>query len=324
MCFMIVLAVGLLAAAMVGSRGMTQSGTTSSKTTPAASVGKFVETVGGAPIATRPRWPVGSPLFVRFDATRFAASVARLVDVRSDLPGSVGASLRLPAFPLRILGQPKGGPLWDDGLIEMGTPTSARSCVRFDVVCTELNDGATPSTRSPAHTYDVDVDIAGTVDDVMGGVEIPEIEAALKEELGATFFIAEPGADDVSRLWLNVNSNCERDEEPNTRGLCCVLSRFADVTLAVRIELMLDDRVVGWASAWWRDGGGRVTPGVEMVEVHLSGRLPPRVGLSADRWRCRITSDPGFALRDFASKKYWKGSVVSPVKVVDEREGDAR
>lgn len=208
---------------------------------------------------------------------------------------------------------PKGVPIyvacdtilpWDDDVSTntLLVYTTSDDHLPFDHVSLAALDSSSPvtlrvmrydeATDAPKRFYGevpLDITIVDSMDDAMTPVEGAEANDALRARL--------------RNVGLVGNRVREGDAMP---------MKFVDVTFAYKVEVIRAGEVI----ATWRctsrageyrllDNDGDVQPAVAEMQY------PDQI---AGDTVVRVTSDPELALRDFGSKRYWKGAFTSPLK----------
>ncbi|MBS0198573.1 MAG: hypothetical protein JSR77_17620 [Planctomycetes bacterium] len=278
-------------------------------------------------LTTRAQWPVGVPLRVDRQSEPFEMVREQKVSLQSTLVDAPVIEMKVgkskgPLFP--VLRQPAGPPAWSDGTCVVGVPTSPREGIEFTFAPLDRWDSTGDPSKLPISPLVLPVVIKGTVDDVLTGVSIPEIDAAIKKKIDATLYRNGLGSHWMPRLLVrNITDPCDgilgAASGDQSRSLCAELSKHPDVTFAVRFELYHDSRIFAVATAWCRAVNHCVSPSIDALE--LMTNLEPFRSFDPNdgKWTLRIRSDPVTALRDFATVKYWKGEVEIPLAV---EEGD--
>jgi hypothetical protein len=272
-------------------------------------------------LATRPVWPVGVPLYVSINPGPVVDTKPHVIRITGEWPGApVMESHAIPSTIRCVM--PRPGITWDDHASLAGTaPTGSEVRFRLSVTDPEGRDPKSP--RVTRRSLTLPVKLAGTVADVMTGVALPDVDAALATQLNATFHRHGWHSNDVPRLWVGTYTNCEGAPNTEYPGICHALARRPDTTFAARVDIMHDSIVVATASGWWRGTGRSVHPFEGMLDVEIVQDGYRDLPLNDGQWSLRLRSDPELALRDFESTRYWAGDVTVPLRVTDSSNWEA-
>ncbi|MHC4948697.1 MAG: Rpo12/RPC10 RNA polymerase subunit family protein [Planctomycetota bacterium] len=231
-------------------------------------------------LRTRRHWPDGVPVWVDAACFTWWRQVSRpSVRVAPRLPGAAATVLfhDVPAG--------RGAPGFELPPLAPGEHVIA---VDLEVSRQSGDDPAWHPVES--RTAEVSVRVGGALEDLM----TPVRDAALDELLVRRMFIlvSDGGPDAPPHVSPDVSATTD--------------PRFDGVAVAVRIEILLDDAVVGRAAAWWTGG---VRGGRDLRTVAEPGGDLERLAEVEDgsRLRARVRSDPALALRVVDADRFWEG-----------------
>lgn len=271
-------------------------------------------------LSTRPVWPVNVPLYVTVNRGRFFDAKPHDLTLSAELPSAPVIKEHVIQSGLTV--DPEPDMTWRDWKYLAGTPVASAAGVKFSLNVADPQGQDPKGPARPKAPIMLPVQVKGTLDEILTGTPLPDLDAALRKELNATLYRRGWNSNGSPRLWLGTYTNCDGKTGTEYPGICHVLAKHPDVTLAVRVEVLHDGKLVAKASAWWR--GVARYKSVEPFEGMLApevldndfDNLDPKDG----KWALHFVPAPEVALRDFESIRYWKGDASAPVKVTDSRD----
>ncbi len=266
-------------------------------------------------LSTRAVWPVGTPLYVSINAASVVDDRPHILRVQGDWKHAPPIEQYLHSAATLVC--PGPDTTWSDRKFLAGVPSNPEMPVTFIVKVSHPQGPAPKGATPPRSPLTLPVQIKGTIDELLKGVRLPDLDEALTKELNATFYRNGWNSDRVPRLWLGTYTNCEGEKETEYPGICHVLAKHPDTTFAVRLEVLRDSKVVARAFAWWRGTDKFVTPYEGMLSVEGADGTLTMPPIQGGTWSLRIKADPELALRDFESNQYWTGDIIVPLRVVD-------
>jgi len=267
-------------------------------------------------ISTRAKWPLGVPLHVRVNPLIFVDSKPQVLHVLADFPQSIPMTIAVPA-QIVVLIDPGPEHTWEDQTHHAGTPLLSCNEVLFRCSLTP-SEGEDPSVLSkPTASLKVPVRVDGTIDDIIKGQPLPDLDASLMTELNASLYLRHRHSQGLPRLWVGTYTNCEGSVDTPYPGICHILAKNSKVTFAARFEVIRDSKVVAWTVGWWRGTDRSVNPYEGMLALTVVDEALLHSDAKDSKWQLHIKSDPEMALRDFESTRFWEGEVWVPLRVTD-------
>jgi len=250
-------------------------------------------------IKTRSRWPSGVPLLgktflwswpegaaIRTTLQPVTAGLNPIVDERI---GGYGCCL-FDRFP------------WREGLTSLGSTDGNISELRY-VVIQELDYGKRgqgPYAELRRYPMSIPISIGGNAEDIMEGVDAPELTRVLQQSIHPVFSM----------------KSCSIDIPVDQHGVDRALFRFAPLTLAVRIEVRADEAVIADGFGWWRATNADSDPASIWLEPNGTVvSLTRQSSVASGKLHVRLIGSADVALRDIESNRYWKGEVTLPLTV---------
>lgn len=293
-----------------------QLGTTATPATAPQRLARVADSSGI--IWTRPVWPVNVPLYVWVTPGPVMDAKSHQLRLKADFPDAPGINAYARGEGIACI-LPDPDMTWTDYNSHAGIPRAPRDAVNFSLAISSP-EGSDPKARpKPTGPLKLPVQIKGTVEDILTGVPLPDLDEALVTQLNAQLYRRGWHSGGSPRLWLGVYTNCEGALYTQSPGICHVLARHPDTTFAVRLEVTNDGVVVASSAAWWRGERGSVTPYDGMLTLDVLQATLTSLRIDG-KWCLHVKSDPVMALRDFQSNRYWLGDVIVPLRVTDDSE----
>ncbi|MCI0629573.1 MAG: hypothetical protein L0Y44_02835 [Phycisphaerales bacterium] len=263
-------------------------------------------------VTTRSGWVRGHPVLaaVALNDNHFPrdirVSASPLTDCKNALPWSY-----LEHAPL-MCGTGLPPVAWDDGLVTVGI-CRGNDQLDFECAIRGREHIALPADRwimLKRDKHRLSFRSVDTLDQLMTGVELPELEQRLQESVTSVLC-----HDYV--LWHQQKQYCVwfMDEHIAER----ILPVLSDATLALAIEVLDGEEVLARGEAWfaaaefnnrWYLKNSRGCVIVHPVESASVDKI-------REKWklRLRLRGDGLVALRNFDSHRYWQGQVELPLRV---------
>lgn len=286
-----------------------------------SSTAPLIATDSSATIYTRAVWPLNTPLYIAIDRRKLMDDKGHEIQLQAKIEAAPWIKEYIHSAN-RIM-RPSPDTTWQDMRYLAGTVSLPCQSVSFDFKLTNP-EGADPNAPQPPKSpLSLPVKVQGTIDDVLSGIKIPELDAALQTQLNATFYCRGWNSREKPRLWVGTYTHCEGIRGTKYPGICHVLKDHPDATFAARFEVVHDSVVVASSRAWWRGTADGVHPYDGMLELEIKAQDFLKLPLKDGLWSLRIRSDPETALRDFRSARYWLGDVTVPLKVTDSNDWES-
>ncbi|GEM_PF-4502140 len=202
---------------------------------------------------------------------------------------------------------------WDDYTIALGRSQQSTPVLEYTVSATrqlnpaEQKDAGT-DVVSAQFTAQIKTRIAGSIEDILTPVIVPEFDAALAARLTPC----------IHDGHIDLLLDQVKDLFPPLDG----------ATFAVHIELIQLGEVVAAGDAWWcLEDHSDAKPPVSFVipastYVDLQPLVPRIINPQERGYTLRLTASPNVALRRFESNRYWSGCIDFTVQPEFDRPPD--